>query len=169
MTKPAFSYKFVHMPDGLYERDILTWSQHQADLLRRLGRGERVNDVDWAHAAEEIGGLGLSELHAVESYLILIMVDLLKIQASPDSDPVDHWHEEIAAFQGNARRRFTSSMRQRLDLGALYADAIRQMRIGDRRNKIPHPWLETNPFTLDPLLNADPDALPQGLPAASPT
>ncbi len=27
------------MPDGLYERDILVWSQHQADLLRRLGAG----------------------------------------------------------------------------------------------------------------------------------
>jgi hypothetical protein len=42
------------MPDGLYERDVLAWSQHQADLLRRLGRGEQANDVDWAHVAEEI-------------------------------------------------------------------------------------------------------------------
>jgi hypothetical protein len=30
------------MSDGLYERDILSWSEHQADLLRRLARGERV-------------------------------------------------------------------------------------------------------------------------------
>jgi hypothetical protein len=27
------------MPDGLYEHDVLAWSQHQAELLRRLGRG----------------------------------------------------------------------------------------------------------------------------------
>ena len=26
------------MPDGVYERDVLAWSQHQADLLRRLAR-----------------------------------------------------------------------------------------------------------------------------------
>jgi len=157
------------MSDGLYERDVLVWSQHQADLLRRLGRGERVNDVDWVHVAEEIEDVGLSELHAVESYLALIIVHLLKNQASPDDLAVDHWHTEIAAFQGNAQRRFTPSMRQRIDLGALYADALRQLRIGDRRNKTPHPWPDANPFTLDQLLNGDPDDLVQMLPAANPT
>ena len=40
------------MTDDLYERDILAWSEHQAELLRRLGRGEQVNDVDWANLAE---------------------------------------------------------------------------------------------------------------------
>ncbi len=29
------------MPDGLYERDFLEWSERQADLLRRLAAGER--------------------------------------------------------------------------------------------------------------------------------
>jgi hypothetical protein len=153
------------MPDGLYERDILAWSQHQAELLRRLERGERVNDVDWTNVVEEIEDAGLSELHAVESFLNLIMVHLLKIQASPDDTAVDHWHPEIAAFQGNARRRFTPSMRQRIDLGTLYADALRQLRAGDRRNKTPRPWPETNPFTLDQLLDGDPDDLVKYLPA----
>ena len=31
------------MPDGLYERDALLWSEQQADLLRRLAEGERLN------------------------------------------------------------------------------------------------------------------------------
>lgn len=48
------------MPDDLYERDILIWSEQQADLLRRVARGERVNGVDWAHVAEEIEDVGLS-------------------------------------------------------------------------------------------------------------
>jgi hypothetical protein len=157
------------MPDGLYERDVLAWSQHQADLLRRLGRGERVNDVDWSNVAEEIEDVGLSELHSVESFLNLIVVHLLKIQASPDDTAVDHWHTEIAAFQGNAQRRFTPSMRQRIDLAALYADAIRQLRIGDRRNKIPRPWPDANPFTLVQLLNGDPDDLVRHLSAAPPS
>jgi len=42
------------MPDHLYERDILIWSEHQADLLCRLARGERVNNVDWTHIVDEI-------------------------------------------------------------------------------------------------------------------
>ena len=160
------------MPDGLYERDVLVWSQHQADLLRRLGRGERVNDVDWANVAEEIEDVGLSELHAVESYLNLMMVHLLKIRASPDHRAVGHWYSEIVAFQGNAQRRFTPTMRQRIGLGALYADALRQLRAGDRRRTTLRPWPDANPFTLDRLLNADPDDLVRDLsagPAASVT
>jgi hypothetical protein len=157
------------MPDGLYERDVLAWSQHQADLLRRLARGERVNDVDWAHVAEEIEDAGLSELHSVESFLNLMMVHLLKLQAWPDGAASDHWHAEIVAFQTNPRRRLTPSMRQRIDLGALYADAVKQVRAGDRRNNVPRPWPDANPFTLDRLLTGDSDDLVRHLSAAHPS
>jgi hypothetical protein len=53
------------MPDGLHEHDVLAPSHHQADLLRRLGRGERVNDVDRRNVAEEIEDVAPSELHSV--------------------------------------------------------------------------------------------------------
>ena len=156
------------MSDGLYERDVLAWSQHQADLLRRVGRGERVNDVDWVQIAEEIEDVGLSELHSVESFLNLMMVHLLKIQAWPDSGATDHWGAEIVAFQRNARRRFTPSMRQRIDLQALYGDALDQLRAGNRRSNAPRPWADVNPFTLDQLLNENVDDLVLHLPAAAP-
>jgi hypothetical protein len=156
------------MPDSLYESDVLAWSRHQADLLRRLARGERVNDIDWAHVAEEIEGVGQSELHSVESFLNLIMLHLLKLQAWPDDPASDHWHSEIVAFQNNARRRFTPSMRQRIDLDALYADAVKQLRAGDRRNNVPRPWPDANPFTLDPLLSEAPDDLTRHLPPTPP-
>jgi len=38
------------MPEGLYERGILAWSEYQADLIRRLSRGEQVDDVDRLYA-----------------------------------------------------------------------------------------------------------------------
>jgi hypothetical protein len=57
------------MPDDLYERDILDWSERQADLLRRVAGGERVNHVDWPHVIEEIADVGGSELNSVRSYL----------------------------------------------------------------------------------------------------
>ena len=47
------------MPDDLYERDILAWSERQAELLRRVANGERVNDVDWPHVVEEIADVGI--------------------------------------------------------------------------------------------------------------
>jgi hypothetical protein len=90
------------MPDGLHEHDVLAWSQHQADLLRRVARGERVSDVDWAHVAEEIEDVGQSELHSVESDLNLVIVHLLKLQAWPDSTAIERWYTEIVAFQTNA-------------------------------------------------------------------
>ena len=40
---------------GTYHTDILTWSEQQAGLLRRVGAGEPINDqVDWDHVVEEI-------------------------------------------------------------------------------------------------------------------
>ena len=58
------------MPDGLYERDAFAWSERQADLLRRLAAGERVNEaVDWPYVIEEVQDLGLSELRACRSLL----------------------------------------------------------------------------------------------------
>jgi hypothetical protein len=65
------------MPDELYDHDILAWSQYQSSLLRRVARGERVNEVDWPHVVEEIEDVGLSELNAVRSYLRQLLVHLL--------------------------------------------------------------------------------------------
>jgi hypothetical protein len=140
------------MPDGLYDRDILSWSEHQADLLRRLARGERVNDVDWEHVVEEIENVGLSELHSVESYLDLMLVHLLKVRGWPNSPSIRHWRAEIGSFQKNAARRFSPSMRQRIDLAKLYSDALEQLEGVDYDDVAARAWPAACPFTLDGLL-----------------
>ena len=86
------------MSNGLYEQDILAWSETQAGLPRRLGRGERVNDADWTNLAEEIESVGLSELHAVESLLTLILTRLLELHAWPNSEARAHRDSEITGF-----------------------------------------------------------------------
>jgi Domain of unknown function DUF29 len=141
------------MSDRLYDRDILSWSEHQADLLRRIARGERVNDVDWEHVVEEIEDVGLSELHAVESHLDLILVYLLNIHGWPDSPSVQYWRAELGSFQKNASRRFSPSMRQRLDLTKLYSDAPEQLDGIEYDGIAPRVWPVLCPFTLDDLLN----------------
>ncbi len=139
------------MPNDLYDRDVLAWSEHQADRLRRLARGERVNDLDWEHVVEEIEDVGLSELHAVESYLELIVVHVMKIQAWPGSDAINHWQAEIVSFQSNAIRRFAPSMRQRISIADLYSTAVKQVTklTGGQGAMI---WPTECPFTLDQLL-----------------
>lgn len=140
------------MPSDLYDQDILVWSGQQAELLRRLARGERVNGIDWAHVVEEIEDVGLSELNAVRSYLRLMLAHLLKIRAWPDSPSVNHWRSEIAAFQADAVQRYAPSMRQRVDLAALYRQAVDQVEglshDGQAAGAVP----ATCPFTLDQLL-----------------
>jgi hypothetical protein len=149
------------MPNDLYERDILSWSEHQADLLRRLARGERVNDVDWEHVVEEIEDVGLSELNAVRSYLRLMLVHLLKLQGWPDSLAADHWRREIVSFQSDAAQRFAPSMRQRIDLASLYDRAINELRDTRFDDVPPREWTTVCPVQLDELLNEDRGALEQ--------
>ena len=67
-----------------YESDILLWSERQAQLLRRLAAGERVNDlVDWENVIEEVESVGSEQLHAVESLLLQALVHILKAQGWP--------------------------------------------------------------------------------------
>jgi len=115
------------MPDDLYGRDVLAWVEAQADLLRRLRDGERINAVmDWPNLIAEFEDLGRAELHAVESLLVQALVHLLKSHAWPDG-PVRHWSAEAIGFLAGARRRFTPFMRQRLAFGELYRDARAQV------------------------------------------
>jgi hypothetical protein len=151
------------MPDDLYDHDILTWSRHQAALLRRLSRGEPVNGVDWEHVVEEIEDVGLSELNAVRSYLRQMLVHLLKIQGWPDNPAVEHWRAEIGSFQADAVQRFAPSMRRRINLAALYGKAITQLKGIEYDGASPGAWPDVCPFTLDGLLKEERIALEKRL------
>jgi hypothetical protein len=110
---------------SLYDDDILLWSEQQAAAIRRLSRNAREipNELDIENVAEEIESVGRSELAAVESYLELIFVHLIRLLVEPNSTSVRHWRSEIAGFHANARRRYSPSMRQRIDVNALWCSA----------------------------------------------
>ncbi len=146
------------MPDGLYERDALAWAEQQAALLRRLAAGEGVNEaVDWPNVIEEVEDVGRSELRACGSLLRQAMVHLLKLHAWPGSQAAAHWRGETAGLLADARRAFAPSMRQRIDLADLYADALYQVRIGADDAGEPRPFPEVCPFGLDELLDGRPE------------
>jgi hypothetical protein len=136
----------------LYDNDILIWSQHQAELLRRVAAGEPVNEApDWPNIIEEIESVGSEQLHAVTSLLVQALVHILKAQAWPMSRETPHWESEARRFRGDAADRYAPSMRQRIDLERLYRRALHIMpdRIDDQA---PLPVPETCPITLDELL-----------------
>jgi Domain of unknown function DUF29 len=135
----------------LYGDDILAWSEHQAELLRRVAAGERVNDADWPNIIEEIESVGNEQLHAVRSLLVQALVHMLKAEAWPLCRDVPHWQSEAWRFRIEAADRFSPSMRQRLDLAGLYRRALRVMpeTIDDLP---PLPVPADCPVTLDELL-----------------
>ena len=136
----------------LYDTDVLVWSERQAALLRRLAAGERVNDdPDWPNIIEEIESVGRSELNTVRSLLRQALVHRLKAVAWPHVRDVEHWLEEAAEFQAQARDSFSPSMRTRIDLEAICRLAVGQLpKTIDGQPPLPVP--AACPFTLDTLL-----------------
>ena len=146
------------MPDGLYEKDILLWSERQAALLRRLAAGERLNEaVDWANVIDEVETVGRSELFACSSLLRQALIHLAKLSVWPDSPPAAHWRGEVLTFLADARIRYSPSMRQKLDLAELYRQAVRIVQAGADRQEDVRSVATACPFTLDELLDADAD------------
>jgi hypothetical protein len=79
-----------------YDTDAVTWSEQQADLLRRLAAGERVNDlVDWENVAEEIESVGKSQRLALASHVLRVLEHLMKLEASPATAPRRGWRETV--------------------------------------------------------------------------
>jgi hypothetical protein len=115
----------------LYDDDILLWSEQQAAAIRRLDTARRdvPNELDIENVAEEIESVGRSELAAVESHLQLIFAHLIKLLVEPDADAARHWRSEISAFQSDVRRRYSPSMRQRIDADEVWRDAREQSRL----------------------------------------
>jgi hypothetical protein len=140
----------------LYEDDILLWTERQADLLRRRAAGELVNDaaLDWSNIAEEIEDVGRSEFRSCRSLLRQALRHMLKAEAWPLSRDAPTWRADAVDFRRQARDAFTPSMRQKIDLAALYADALAALpETMDGQPPLPVP--ETCPVTLEELLSND--------------
>ena len=137
----------------LYDTDVLSWSERQAELLRRVASGERVNDqVDWENVIEEVESVGRGELRETESLLIQALRHRLKIMAWPDSPEAAHWEEELTTFEIDATRAYQPPMRQRLDLAWLYRKA-RHRFPSQIDGQPPLPLPTVCPVTLDELLS----------------
>jgi len=137
----------------LYDTDILEWSGQQAELLRRLAAGERVNDqVDWGNVIEEVESVGSEQLHAVQSLLTQALIHMLKADAWPTVRDAPNWRAEAIRFRGDAADRVSPSMRQKIDMARLYRRALRALP--DTMDGLkPLPVPQTCPVTLDELLS----------------
>ena len=140
------------MSERLYDTDVLAWSAEQADLLRRLARGARVNGLDWENVIEEIEDVGKSERNAVRSPLQQALVHLLKIHRFPQSGAIRHWSDEVLAFLDASATRYTPSMMHAVDLEHLYQRARSRVEQYDEDGMQPRGLPAACPFVLSDLM-----------------
>ncbi|HEX3983626.1 MAG TPA: DUF29 family protein [Acidisoma sp.] len=145
------------MPDRRYERDLLAWGEHQAALLRRVAQGETMPEgLDWPHVIAEIEQAGLADLRACLSLLVQAMAHLLRLHLRPEAAPAAYWRAETAAFLAGARRGASPALRGRIDLDALWLDAVYEIR-AEMDEYMPPTLPDDCPFTLDQLLALHPE------------
>jgi hypothetical protein len=89
----------------LYDTDFVAWTDQQAELLRRVAAGERVNDlVDWTNIIEEVESLGRSQEQELANRVSTILDHLMRLQASPASDPRRGWRSTIVRTRAEIER-----------------------------------------------------------------
>ena len=91
---------------GLYDEDIVLWSERQADALRRRA----ANEIDWENVAEEIEAVGRSEINATLSQIDNILRHRLCLLGWPNSPSERKWQVELREFHRQLRRYLTPSM-----------------------------------------------------------
>jgi Domain of unknown function DUF29 len=80
---------------SLYDQDLILWSEEQARMLRAAADAGWNAPIDWVNVAEEIESLGRSERHALASPIAIVIEHLLKLQASPATEPTRGWRDTI--------------------------------------------------------------------------
>jgi Domain of unknown function DUF29 len=114
---------------GLYDEDIVIWSEQQAALLRRVAAGEALNEApDWSNIVEEIESLGRSERHALSSQIGRILEHLIKLAASPATEPHRGWQETIFDAQREIEEVLDASPSLRPEVPTIIARQLTRAR-----------------------------------------
>jgi hypothetical protein len=113
----------------LYETDFVLWSQRQAELLRRVARGERVNDqLDWPNIVEEIESLGCNDRRDLRSRILTVLDHLMRLEASPATEPRRGWQRTLIEQRDAIQVLLDESPSLRREVASMIAQALPQAR-----------------------------------------
>jgi hypothetical protein len=139
-----------------YETDLSAWAQEQANLLRRLAAGERVNnsDLDWLNLAEEIEAVGRSERRELRSRMQRLLQHLLKWRFQPEHRSRS-WRSTIHTQRREIKQLLDDNPSLRPTLPAVMAAAYPTARLEALEETGLLALPETSPFDVDQVLNQD--------------
>ncbi|MBK1667880.1 hypothetical protein CKO28_07510 [Rhodovibrio sodomensis] len=136
----------------LYDTDFYAWTRDQAARLREVGDSR----LDVENLAEEVAGLGRTELRAADSHLTQTLISLLKAAYRLGDQPQADWLNAADLHQDQARQAYWPSMRGKLDLSDAWRTAIRQTNRDLAAQDAQRLAADTLcPFSLDDLLSKD--------------
>ena len=142
-----------------YDQDFYAWTQHQAKLLRALRSADLplAPDVDLDRVAEEIEDLGKVELRGVTSIIQQILMHLIKAASDPKSQASNHWQSETIAFSFDLADRYARSMRQLIDMQALWQRSLRlaEVQLHEHGASLAKNLPTECPFSLDDFLTKE--------------
>jgi hypothetical protein len=148
------------MPDDISvidrDRDPYAWALEQAAALRR-GRGGW-KSVDTSALSEFLEEWAEAMLAAARSQLVNLMAHLMKAALSRNPDVVGHWRSECTEFHDRLFDEYRPSIRDGIDMAALWKRASRKVYASFADHGEPRPQLPADcPFSLDQLLDPDLD------------
>lgn len=147
--------------DPLYETDFYAWSQQQAAVLRAMARKAPglPNALDIENIAEEIEGVGNSQLSAMASRIRLILAHLIKCVSQPESPALRHWRTEMVVWHGDLLADITRAMQAKIDMDLEWRRALRQAKaaLSEYDLELAPDLPGSCPIGLDALLRDDLD------------
>jgi hypothetical protein len=106
---------------GLYDLDLVLWTEEQARELRVAANAGWNAPIDWENGAEEIESLGKSERRTLASHIANVIEHLMTLQASPAAEPTRGWRETIRRARGEIEVILTDSPSLRREVANMIA------------------------------------------------
>jgi hypothetical protein len=108
--------------DRSYDGDLALWAEDQARALRDAARARINLPIDWENVAEEIEDLGKSQRRELASRMRTVLVHLMKLQASPATEPHAGWRATIRRERAEIETLLRDSPSLRPTVPAVIAD-----------------------------------------------
>jgi hypothetical protein len=143
--------------DRSYDGDLARWAEDQARALRNAAQARINLPIDWENVAEEIESLGKSQGRELASRVGVILVHLMKLQASPTAEPRAGWRETIIGQRNEIERLIEDSPSLRQAVDGIIAKGLRgaayqaSTAIKDR-GEAPQIDLKTVAYTAEQVL-----------------
>lgn len=110
--------------DRSYDGDLVLWAEDQARALRSAAQARINLPIDWENVAEEIETLGKSQGRELASRIGVIVVHLMKLQASSAIEPRAGWRETVIEQRNEIRRLMEDAPSLRRTVDAVIAREV---------------------------------------------